>query len=227
MKIYSFQGSDVIDVHQDQPLPGNPAFANLVFRPRRNLAPSVVAGAGIYAIHFDGNLIYLGKFQGTKENTFGGSVVDARWTKHMGTLTMRGRRVSVPNQTITELSSRHRDHPAVVGIMQADRGFLSTDRGCVSSFNRAMFAMQHWGDAFANFNPKVLDRFQFLYGQIQPHAVSEDWIRAAVSDAERDLVARLQPRCNANVPAGQARRHTLEQTRQAIKAALSRLAPGA
>ena len=226
MKIYTFQGSDAIDVRQDQQLPGNPAFANLVFRPRRNLAPSVVAGAGIYAIHFDGNLIYLGKFQGIKGNTFGGSVVDARWTKHMGTLTMRGRRVSVPNQTITELSSRHRDHPAVVGIMQADRSFLSTDRGCISSLNRIRFAMQHW-DAFSNFNSGVLNRFTFLYGQIQPHAVSEDWIRGAVSDLERDLVAHLQPPCNGNVPAERARHHTLEQTRQAIEAALSRLVPGA
>lgn len=226
MKIHPFHGPDVIDVRQDQPLPGNPGFADLVFRPRRNLAPSVVAGAGIYAIHFDGNLIYLGKFQGTKGNTFGGSVVDARWTKHMGTLTMRGRRVSVPNQTIAELSSRHRDHPTVVGIMQADRGFLSTDRGCISSLNRIRFAMQYW-NAFADFNQGVLNRFTFLYGQIQPRAVNEDWIRGAVSDLERDLVAQLQPPCNGNVPAGQARHHTLGQTRQAIEAALSRLAPGA
>lgn len=226
MKIYSFQGSDVIDVHQDQPLPGNPAFANLVFRPRRNLAPSVVAGAGIYAIHFDGNLIYLGKFQGTKENTFGGSVVDARWTKHMGTLTMRGRRVSVPNQTISLLANGHRDHPAVVGIMGADRDFLSTDRGCISSLNRIRFAMQHW-DAFSAFDPGVLSRFQFLYGQIQPRSVNEDWIRGAVSDLERDLVAQLRPPCNGNVLAERAGHHTLEQTRQAIEAALSRLAPGA
>ena len=226
MKIYSFQGSDVIDVRQDQPLPRNPGFADLVFRPRRNLAPSVVAGAGIYTIHFDGNLIYLGKFQGTKGNTFGGSVVDARWTKHMGTLTMRGRRVSVPNQTIAELASRHRDHPTVAGILDADRKVVSKDKGCISSLNRIRFAMQHW-DAFSNFNSEVLSRFTFLYGQIQPYAVSEDWIRGAVSDLERDLVAYLQPPCNGNVPAERARHHTLEQSRQAIEDALSRLAPGA
>lgn len=226
MKIYSFQGSDVIDVRQDQPLPGNPSFADLVFRPRRNLAPSVVAGAGIYTIHFDGNLLYLGKFQGTTGNPFGGSVIDARWTKHMGTLTMRGRRVSVPNQTITELASRHRDHPTVAGILDADRKVVSKDKGCISSFNRIRFAMQHW-DAFTEFDRKTLDRFQFLYGQIQPRADIEDWIRGAVSDLERDLVAQLQPRCNGNVAAERARHHTLEQTRRAIEAALSRLVPGA
>lgn len=222
MKLHFFQGSDVIDVRQDQPVPGNPSFADLVFRPRRSLAPSVVAGAGIYTIHFDGNLLYLGKFQGTTVNPFGGSVIDARWTKHMATLTMRGRQVSVPNQTIAELASRHRDHPTVSGILDADRKVVSKDKGCISSLNRIRFAMQHW-DAFADFNPGVLNRFQFLYGQIQPRAVSEDWIRGAVSDLERDLVAQLQPPCNGNVPAERARHHTLEETREALSAALSGL----
>jgi len=222
MKLHFFQGSDVIDVRQDQPLPGNPSFADVVFRPRRNLAPSVVAGAGIYTIHFDGNLLYLGKFQGTTGNPFGGSVIDARWTKHMGTLTMRGRRVSVPNQTINELASRHRDHPAVVGILDADRNVVSKDKGCISSLNRIRFAMQHW-DTFADFNPQVLNRFRFQYAQIQPRAVSKDWIRGAVSDLERNLVAQLQPPCNGNVPAERAKHHTLEQTREVLKTALSGL----
>ena len=222
MKLHFFQGSDVIDVRQDQPVPGNPSFADLVFRPRRNLAPSVVAGAGIYAIHFDGNLLYLGKFQGTTGNPFGGSVIDARWTKHMGTLTMRGRQVSVPNQTIAERASCHRDHPVVAGILDADRKVVSKDKGCISSLNRIRFAMQHW-DAFSDFNPGVLNRFQFLYGQIQPRSVSEDWIRGAVSDLERDIVAQLQPRCNGNVAAERARHHTLEETREALKAGLSGL----
>lgn len=227
MKIHTFQGSDAIDVRQDQPLPGNPAFADLVFRPRRNLPASVVAGTGLYGIMFDNKLIYLGKYQGISgKNPFGGSVVDARWTKHMGTLTMRGRRVSVPNETIRLLEKNCRDHPAVAGILDADRKVVSKDKGCISSLNRIRFAMQHW-PAFSNFNANALDRFQFLYAQIQPRAVSEDWIRAAVSDLERDLVALLQPPCNGNVPAGQARHHTLGQTRQAIEAALSRLAPGA
>ena len=226
MKIHSFQGTDVIDVRQDQPLPGNPAFADLVFRPRRNLAPSVVAGAGIYGIHFDGNLLYLGKFQGTKGNPFGGSVVDARWTKHVSTLSLRGRSISVPNQTITQLANSHGRHPAVVGIVGGDRIVVSKDKGCISSLNRIGFAMQHW-DSFSDFNPGVLSRFQFVYGQIQPRIVNEDWIRGAVSDLERDLVAQLQPPCNGNVPAERARHHTLEQTREAIKAALSHLTPGA
>jgi hypothetical protein len=222
MKIHSFQGSSVIAVRHDRPLPGNPAFANVIFRPQRNLAPSTVAGAGIYCILFDNRLTYLGKFQGTTGNPFGGSVIDARWTKHMATLTMRGRRVSVPNQTIAELASRHRDHPIVAGILDADRKVVSKDKGCISSLNRIRFAMQHW-DAFADFNPGVLNRFQFLYGQIQPCAVSEDWIRGAVSDLERDLVAQLQPPCNGNVPAEHARHHTLEETREALKVSLSGL----
>ena len=226
MKIHEFHGSDVIDVRQDQPLPGNPVFADLIFRPRRNLAQAVVAGAGVYAIHFDGNLLYLGKFQGTKGNPFGGSVVDARWTKHVSTLSLRGRSISVPNQTITQLANSHGHHPAVVGIIGGDRNIVSKDKGCISSLNRIRFAMQHW-EAFADFNTEVLNRFQFLYGQIQPHAVSEDWIRGAVSDLELDLVADLQPPCNGNVPAERARHHTLEQTRQAIEAALSRLVPAA
>ena len=226
MKIHVFHGSEVIDVRQDRSLPGNPAFADLIFRPRRNLAPSVVAGAGIYAIHFDGNLLYLGKFQGTKGNPFGGSVVDARWTKHVSTLSLRGRSISVPNQTITQLANSHGHHPAVVGIVGGDRSVVSKDKGCISSLNRIRFAMQHW-DAFADFNPGVLNRFQFLYGQIQPRIVNEDWIRGAVSDLERDLVAQLQPPCNGNVPAERGRHHTLEQTRGAIKAALSRLAAAA
>jgi hypothetical protein len=227
MKIYTFQGSDVIDVIQNQPLPGNPVFADLIFRPRRNLAPSVVAGCGAYAICFQNSLLYVGQYRGTIGAPFGGHVVRERWTKHLATLTLRGRRVSVPNQTITELSSRYRDHPAVAGILDADRKVVSKDKGCISSLNRIRFAMQHWDDAFADFNSGVLNRFTFLYGQIQPYAVSEDWIRGAVSDLERDLVARLQPPCNGNVPAERARHHTLEQTRQAIEAALSRLAPGA
>jgi len=221
-QIHEFSGSQVIDVRQDQPLPGNPGFANLVFRPRRNLATKVVAGAGIYVIHFDQTLLYVGKFEGKEGAPFGGNVVRERWIRHMGTLTLRGRPVSVPGGTINRLTNFDREHPAVVGILGADRNVMSTGRGCVSSFNRALFAMQNW-DTFSRLDQQGLARFQFLYGQIQPHAVSEDWICKAVSDLERDLVGQLQPPCNGNVPAERARHHTLEQTREVLMAGLSGL----
>lgn len=223
--IHEFFGSQVIDVSQDQPLTGNSVLADLVFRPRRNLATTAVAGAGIYTICFDETLLYIGKFQGKKDIPFGGNVVRERWVRHMGTLTLRGRPVSMPGQSINRLANFDCHHPAVVGILGADRNVMSKGRGCVSSFNRALFAMQHW-DTFSRLDQQALGRFQFLYAQVQPSAVSEDWIRKAVSDLEHDLVARLQPPCNGNVSAERARHHTLEQTRAALEAAMSRLTHG-
>ncbi len=226
MQFNVFKGSDVINIRRDQPLAGNPAFADLVFRPRTNLAARVVAGLGIYAIHFNDRLIYIGKFLGRKGDPFGGNIVDSRWTKHLGTLTMRGRRVSVPGQTIAQLAHGHAGHPAVSGILGANQQFVSTDRGCVSSLNRIRFALSHW-DEFNRFDQATLDRFQFLYAQIAPRAVDEARIRDAVSGLESDLVAKCQPACNGTTNVATAGQFTLAATRKILEDGLSRVSRAA
>lgn len=216
MNLHEFSGSQVVCFENSPPLEGNPAFADLSFSPRHGLDDRVVAGAGIYAICFDGQLIYLGKFLGKRGNPAGGNIVDARWTKHLGTLTMRGRRVSVPRRTIDALLHAYPGHPVAAGIRNADADVVSRDRGCVSSVNRARFAVRHW-EALSAFNRETLDRFQFLYGQVQSQDRVESHLRREVSALESRLVKQMRPCCNGHVDADAAGRFSLEETRRVLQ----------
>ena len=87
--------SDLLVVRPRGALIGNPAWADLTIDSNRRLGKELARGAGLYAIHFRGALLYVGKFCGKRSNPFDGRVCDIRWSRHIGTLTLRDRRISL------------------------------------------------------------------------------------------------------------------------------------
>ncbi len=60
-------------------------------------------GPGIYLLFYEGRLIYIGKFLGVRNAPFSGDVTSQRWWAHIGTITMRGHRVSFPKGSLARI----------------------------------------------------------------------------------------------------------------------------
>ena len=231
----SFPGSQLFTFEQSAVIPGNPDWANLNFKALGHQAPQDFNGPGIYMIFFDGAPVYLGKYLGQKTNVFGGRVHTVRWDKHLGTLTSRGRKLSVAKRSLEEirvrLSQRHEldqsENALLSGLCSANAETLIRDRGCVSSVNRFLFSAQNW-PSFSNLQTTDLARFNFLYVRIseqefgQRTIQTDQQVRRAVSRAEKRLISDLRPIGNRETTFGAHRCDYTENDAQAIMEAALR-----
>lgn len=200
---FEFSAAELFSIEPAHAVPGNPAWANLRFRlTLRDKA--ALAGAGIYAAFFDDQLIYIGKYLGKKQAPFQGNIALARWDKHIGTLTLRGRALSFAEKSHQRILALP-DHPVVTALKGASAKTLLRDRGMLSTYNRGLFAIQHW-DAFQELNEVALARFSFVYVRLARQHAEGRWqtalIRERINEVEDQLVESLQPRCNAVVQDG-------------------------
>ena len=62
-----------------------------------------VTGAGLYGILYKDRLIYVGKFQGTKHNFSAGNIIDARWVKHISSMTFFGHNLSFSKKSLKSI----------------------------------------------------------------------------------------------------------------------------
>lgn len=146
MTTASYNAANLFAVRLATPLAGNPAWANLKIDSNKRLYRNVASGAGLYAIHYRGHLLYIGKFLGTRTNPFASNVCFTRWAKHLGTLTLRDRRVSFSRKAIDDLRLRQPLVPPLSDIVAAAaHPVITKPRGRVSSLNRALFAAENWG----------------------------------------------------------------------------------
>jgi len=176
-----------------------------------------LVGPGIYAICFEKKLIYIGKYLGEKKNPFAGNVAHLRWVQHLGSMTMRDRRVSLSNRTLQsllKLSPSLRAHPLLNSLLIAfsqesepasKKPFLQRDRGCLSTFNRIIFALEHWAEFCSDDGPNTTP-FTFHYFRLlQPETNhSTETIRFLISSIEDEIVLKFRPRCNAVIMPGTA-----------------------
>jgi hypothetical protein len=228
LKKHLFQGDELFDiVDHNEAWPGNPAWANLCFR-QRKIDPENLRGPGVYGIFFNNQLVYLGKFLGHLASPFSQNIGRARWDKHLGTMTLRGRQVSWPGQTLDRIVRDFPLAPPVQDMRVAVRDTLCRDRGMQSSYNRFRFGNEHWAQ-FSSLDTADLSCFSFLYIQVQntPLAVTlgTGGIRAAVSGAEDILVSMLRPRCNGRISydsaeLGHEMQHVAEQVAAVLTAKL-------
>jgi len=199
----SFTFDQIIDFRESPSIPGNPEWMNIRFKRRLKLDNSQFTGLGVYAGFFDNQLIYIGKFLGQKTNPFAGNVIDARWTKHVGTLTLRGRNLSYSTRALDEIYQLSLPE-ALLGFLQADRQLLSRDRGMSSTLNRFQFGAENW-EIFKTLEMKTLKRFHFIYVRLTKGEhfddICHDTLRRIVSEVEDHQVATLRPRCNAVIKA--------------------------
>jgi hypothetical protein len=184
---------EIISVERKVPLQTAMPFADTIFK--RKTKHSSFGGAGLYAAYFDDQLIYIGKFMGRKGNWSGGNVVEARWTKHIGTFTMRARDIGFSARAFAEIS-RHMEASESCVPMELSEGFrnikkevLCRETGCMTTFSRFHVASDVWRLTNGEID---LGRFTFIYSKLEG-----DWsiepVRALVSAAETDLLSRYHP----------------------------------
>ena len=86
--------AELVEATEGEAWPGNPVWMNVSFRVRRN-NQFEFPGAGLYVIFLDEQLIYLGIYAGSKGDPYSGSALRDRWLKHVGTITFRGKKISL------------------------------------------------------------------------------------------------------------------------------------
>jgi len=218
-----FLAEDLFKIDHIQSLPGMPVWANLRFR-KKKFNRSNFSGPGIYAILFNKQLIYIGKFLGKKTDPRGGDIRDARWDKHLGSMTLRSRNISFSKKSLDRVLQSNAPH-LVGDLRQSNQQALLRDRGCLSTFNRFAFGSHHW-DQFQNLDESHLKLFQFLYVRVSTFTSDTTETRKLVSDAEDQLVKLFNPYCNAVVdfPEDPSKHemHTTEEVHQTISDVLSR-----
>ena len=211
MDVHTYRASELFAIRRQPVTVGLPSFMDLEFKPRHSLAPCRVGGAGLYAISFRGRLAYVGMYRGLAGDPAGGDVVAMRWAKHLGTLTLRGHRVSIGKRALDRLGGHCLAHAEPIACMltcsQASPA-LHKDRGMNTSVNRAGFAARNWA-TFSQLNPNGdLDEFAFTYVQLSMAALrarDPESVREAVRRAEADARTVLQPICNVETRSVHAR----------------------
>jgi len=212
----TYNASELLTVRQRKALRGNPPWADLTIDSNRTLSRDRARGAGLYAIHFRGDLLYVGKFCGKQSNPFDGRICDIRWSRHIGTLTLRDRRVSLSEGRCKQLGGSSAAPLAdIVNAMQASTIFQN--RGRATSINRALFAAQHWSDFGRIRHASDLEGFSFTYTQVEPDDATEPTrMREIVSHAEKMAINSLQPRCNGGVPQGSGKNATVAEATEVL-----------
>jgi hypothetical protein len=165
-----------------------------------------LAGAGVYGLFYQDQLIYVGKFKnGNKGTPFAGNVAKAQWWTHIASMTMRGRKVSVSTTSLRELRSKEIESSLVMILDPVVESHMVKDRGCSSGLRRVLFALEHWNEfEHADMN-SLLSFFSFCYIRIPFSNEDPAIFRKKIGSAENKIIAMLKPRCNKETPIGKAR----------------------
>ena len=162
------------------------------------------AGAGLYGLCFDNNLIYIGSFLGNERGTanFGGDVVASRWWTHIGAITARGHRMHIARKSLHKLQAcLERDHIMLQGFNDADKMILHQDAGNLGPLRRLLFAAQH-ADIFFDEKgepEKIFSRFHFLYHRLSclPADMDAKKLKAVILNVEKTVIQKFEPVCNS------------------------------
>lgn len=220
MHQHDFAAYDFCQIQRGIPFSAHSLFADCHFNLHLGSDSSVkekLIGPGIYAICYDQQLVYIGKYLGQKKNPFAGNVVRLRWLQHLGSMTMRDRRVSLSKRSINVLLDPNFSHSHYElieslalafendGSLGSTMPFLQRDRGCLSTVNRVLFALENW-PLFSKADGPDLEGFSFHYFRVErPNA--EIWteaLRALISNLEDCLVEKFRPPCNAVISSSTA-----------------------
>lgn len=197
VETFTFHADGIISVDRRVPLQKALPFADSIFR-KRAKKPEF-CGAGLYATYFDDQLLYIGKFMGRRGDWKSGNVVEARWTKHIGTFTMRARDIGFSPRAFAEIS-RHVEasdgnDPLEFSnaFRQAKREVLCRETGCMGTYSRFRVASEIWKLTNGELD---LSRFTFKYSKLDGELPTEA-VRALVSDAEADVLGIYHPPGNS------------------------------
>lgn len=170
---------------------------NLAFRLKAG-DEAALAGGGIYAVRYRGELLYVGIFTGDRKVPFAGNVARERISKHIEALSMRGRNVGF-GATNYDRAIALPEGPLVLAIRS---NTAQRDNGSVRSYPcKVRFAAERWAEmSIMEKDPKVLAGFEMIYGRINPGAYAPDItyadLKSYLEVVENGLIQSCKPRCN-------------------------------
>lgn len=213
----TFNANDVLSVMQMPQGRAGVQFLNwkITAKPLKKrviTSPEITAGAGLYGLCFDDQLIYVGSYLGNIKSgaNFSGDVVSARWWTHIGAITARGNCLHIAPSSLNALRKKlGLDHEMVTGFLAAsDLSLLHKDSGNLGPLRRLFFAALHH-DVFLPHDADpvdVLSRFTFMYVRYDsmPKEMNTQSLKSRIEEAEKALIKKLAPICNTkHVPRGQ------------------------
>lgn len=176
--------------------------------------PAAFVGAGLYAICFDGQVIYIGSFSGSDKGVqvpiwHSGDIIPGRWTRHVGSITGRCNLLSTAPRNIAQLLTVHGSkHPMVKALVDGST-LKHKDAGCQGSFNRLHFAALHWNEFETTDPTTILKRFSFVYARLNAphlealHELDKKGISQLVKSAESHLISTYKPLINDETATGE------------------------
>jgi len=193
VRISEYPASDVVRVAARNSLDGSLIFADQVFRPA--VRHPDFGGAGLYAVFCGTELIYIGKYLGLQNDFSGGNIIDQRWTKHLGTFTMRTRNLGFSKRALSEITAHlagcaHEIPTAIeTGFRDARSEVLLQKTGCMTTFQRFLVASRIWQQTNGDV---TLDDFKFVYARIDSD-LPVGVVRALVTKAEDAALDIIHP----------------------------------
>lgn len=194
--------NNIFTFSESSPLIGMPEFANQVAIKALSVNTETAQGCGIYFILYKRKLVYLGKFLGTKSDAFSGDIFSARWNRHISTLSLRGKAISIGSSLVARFKSELGSHPLAAELTIANSKTLAHDRGFMVPFNRLKFAALKWS-SFSLTPDNWLPDIDFGYIQLDRNhwsGYSTNEIRTIISNAETKLIDIYKPICNGGSP---------------------------
>ena len=135
---------------------------------------------------------------------FAGDIISARWIKHVATITLKGNKVSFSERSYNQIvefigevsDNEFKNHSELFdSLIQGDYDLLTTDRGCMSTFDRFKFALDIWNDPDHSID-NMLSKLSFVYCRLDGN-IETSVARDIVSTSENDVLSKTHPRCNA------------------------------
>ena len=177
---------------------------NLDFNIKKSVVKDKFKGPAVYAIEFEGNVIYIGKYRPEDKR-----LISTRWVKHIMTFTNRGYRVggSALKKIVKGESEYSKfNHKFLINIKdyfsESDRNDLNAkrfeDTNTVTSFNRLKFANFLVANDKIEVSKNKIDISNFTFNCFTLSGSKDDLRkrRDMVSIIEKILLCKYKPKCN-------------------------------
>ncbi len=174
-------------------------------------------------------MIYIGKFQGKKYDFSSGNIIEARWVKHISSMTFLGHNLSFSKKSleniikfISNYSDELEGQQSVLfnSILRTDQDLITTDRGCLSTFERFNLGMEIWSSLNIDLQD-ILSNFTFIYTKFYKD-IEINMARNICSESETQLVNLLQPRCNVIKDHEEVDALSIEETKDLFEKTISK-----
>lgn len=213
MHTNNYSLSDLISVHRTTNQNNLPFTYKFKENKTSKDIRKVLAGTGIYLISWEGEVIYIGKYQPTS-----GNIVADRWARHLETITFRGsslgfgktRNPAKRAKKLIEAAADQRLAEIIISTLTIEPSRFSVT-GYNTSENRVRFAGSKWNYLEKASEANILEHFQFSLFKIKP-ADSIAEAEKQISLIEVDTLKTFNPCCNKEFKKDLHSEHRIKNT---------------